>query len=69
MSTGTKENVITAATIVQGFAKNPALSGKHLSADLETLADMLRLLPPDAQEDLLRLMIAVAKTMKTWRQA
>jgi hypothetical protein len=39
-----------------------------LSVNLETLADMLRPLPPDAQEDLLQLMIAVAKTMKSWRR-
>ncbi|MDR2727276.1 MAG: helix-turn-helix domain-containing protein [Deltaproteobacteria bacterium] len=38
--------------------KNP------LKVNLETVADMLRPLPPDAQEDLLYLMIVAAKTMK-----
>jgi len=35
-----------------------------LSVNLDILADMLRPLPPDAQEDLLYLMIIIAKTMK-----
>ena len=39
-----------------------------LSVNLETLADLLRPLPPDAQEDLLHLMIAITKTMKSWRR-
>jgi transcriptional regulator with XRE-family HTH domain len=39
-----------------------------LSVNLEIVADMLRPLPPDAQEDLLYLMIVIAKTVKKWRQ-
>jgi transcriptional regulator with XRE-family HTH domain len=35
-----------------------------LSVNLEIVADMLRPLPSDAQEDLLSLMIVIAKTMK-----
>lgn len=35
-----------------------------LSVNMETVADMLRSLPPDAQEDLLYLMIVAAKTVK-----
>ena len=35
-----------------------------LSVNLEIVADMLRPLPPDAQEDLLYLMIAITKTVK-----
>ena len=35
-----------------------------LSVNLEILADMLRSLPSDVQEDLLSLMIATAKTVK-----
>ena len=35
-----------------------------LSVNLDVVADMLRPLPPDAQEDLLYLMIVAAQTMK-----
>ena len=35
-----------------------------LSVNLEVVADMLRPLPPDAQEDLLCLMVVITKTMK-----
>ena len=35
-----------------------------LSVNLEIVADMLRPLPPDVQEDLLYLMIVAAKTVK-----
>ena len=69
MSTGTREHAMMAATIVKNFAQNPALGDKHFSVDLETLVDLLRSLPLDAQKDLLHLMITIAKTMKTWRQA
>ena len=39
-----------------------------LGVNLEILADMLRPLPHDAQEELLYLMIVVAKTVKKVRQ-
>lgn len=40
------------------------MAGDPLSVKLDTLADMLRPLPPDAQEDIVCLMMDMARTLK-----